>query len=163
MNTELHTKRHAELHAVLDELVADWLLETGRLPSKSTVWDLIEWSNKQAQGGEAKPTPVIVVEQLDAKERLQRVFGHAVDYGADNDNHWTDMAEHVKNITLVMNPKSAVTIPPWLTPAEFVVVSLAEIEKCACEIRRKFRELAATLIPKQTSEIPVDKPDGAGV
>lgn len=48
MNTaEEHKQRHAELHAALDELLADWLTQTGKLPSKATIWELIEWSHNQ--------------------------------------------------------------------------------------------------------------------
>jgi len=44
---EEHKKRHIELHSKLDELVADWITHTGNYSSKSTVFDLIEWSFKQ--------------------------------------------------------------------------------------------------------------------
>lgn len=48
MNTpEEHKQRHAELHAALDELVADWLSQTGGFPSKVSVVELMAWSNKQ--------------------------------------------------------------------------------------------------------------------
>jgi len=48
MNTpEEHKQRHAELHAALDELVADWLTQTGQYPSKATVFEVMKWSHKQ--------------------------------------------------------------------------------------------------------------------
>jgi hypothetical protein len=42
-----HRKRHAELHAALDELVADWILQTGKRPSTGSILELLEWANKQ--------------------------------------------------------------------------------------------------------------------
>ena len=47
-----HKKRHEELHKNLDELVADFINHTKKLPSKSTVMELMEWSFKQT----VKPT-----------------------------------------------------------------------------------------------------------
>ena len=44
---EEHTQRHIELHKKLDELVADWIRHTNKLPSKSTVIELITWSHQQ--------------------------------------------------------------------------------------------------------------------
>ena len=46
---EKHLERHALLHRYLDELVADWISNTEKLPSKSTVMELMTWSNKQQQ------------------------------------------------------------------------------------------------------------------
>ena len=43
-----HRKRHIELHRKLDELVADWIRDTGSLPSESTVMDLMTWSYQQS-------------------------------------------------------------------------------------------------------------------
>ena len=42
-----HKQRHQELHQKLDELVADWIIQTGSLPSKATITDLIGWSYEQ--------------------------------------------------------------------------------------------------------------------
>jgi hypothetical protein len=42
-----HIQRHQLLHAVLDELVADFIRHTDRLPMKATVWDLMSWSYQQ--------------------------------------------------------------------------------------------------------------------
>ena len=42
-----HRARHVKLHRMLDELAADWITETGRVPSQATVLDLMKWSNKQ--------------------------------------------------------------------------------------------------------------------
>ncbi len=44
---ESHRERHALLHKHLDELVADFITHTDGLPSKSTVFELIEWSYQQ--------------------------------------------------------------------------------------------------------------------
>lgn len=42
-----HKARHVELHNALDELVADLLLHTNKLPSKTTVMELMQWSYEQ--------------------------------------------------------------------------------------------------------------------
>ena len=42
-----HAARHAQLHAMLDELVADWLIHTKKRPSSSTVLELMQWANEQ--------------------------------------------------------------------------------------------------------------------
>lgn len=44
---EKHKKQHLELHAKLDELLADWISHTKSMPSKSTVFELLEWSYEQ--------------------------------------------------------------------------------------------------------------------
>lgn len=49
METEQHKKRHEELHKCLDELVADFIGQTGKLPSKTTVLELMEWSAQQTK------------------------------------------------------------------------------------------------------------------
>jgi hypothetical protein len=48
MTHEQHRARHGELHKMLDELVADWIAQTGKAPSQGTVLELIEWSGAQA-------------------------------------------------------------------------------------------------------------------
>ncbi len=48
MTKEKHIQRHKELHEHLDELVADYIyFNTGRLPSSTTVMELIKWSYQQ--------------------------------------------------------------------------------------------------------------------
>lgn len=42
-----HKARHALLHAMLDELVADWLQHTKKRPSSSSVLELMNWANEQ--------------------------------------------------------------------------------------------------------------------
>lgn len=47
MNKEEHIAQHKILHRHLDELIADWIQHTGKFPSKSTVLELMTWSNEQ--------------------------------------------------------------------------------------------------------------------
>ena len=42
-----HKHRHVQLHRNLDELVADYITHTQGLPSKTTVLELMTWSNGQ--------------------------------------------------------------------------------------------------------------------
>jgi hypothetical protein len=42
-----HHKRHLQLHAYLEELVADFVAHTRRLPSETTILQLAEWSYTQ--------------------------------------------------------------------------------------------------------------------
>lgn len=49
-----HQIRHTILHRNLDELVADFINITGRLPSQTTVMELMEWSHKQTIHPEEK-------------------------------------------------------------------------------------------------------------
>lgn len=49
MTQDEHKERHEELHKKLDELVADFIGHTGRLPSQTTVMELINWSYQQTQ------------------------------------------------------------------------------------------------------------------
>lgn len=52
MTNDYHKQRHIELHDRLDELVADFIDHTGKLPSKTTLLELMNWSFKQT----LKPT-----------------------------------------------------------------------------------------------------------
>jgi hypothetical protein len=47
MTTQEHCERYKLLHGYLDELVADFIRETGKLPTKCTIMELMEWNNKQ--------------------------------------------------------------------------------------------------------------------
>ena len=49
-NIREHRQRHIQLHRALDELAADYISQTERLPSKATILDLMRWSSKQAEG-----------------------------------------------------------------------------------------------------------------
>lgn len=42
-----HIAIHKELHNCLDELIADFITHTGRLPSKTSVMELMAWSHEQ--------------------------------------------------------------------------------------------------------------------
>jgi hypothetical protein len=49
MTKQQHKARHQRLHQELDELVADWITHTGKLPSRATVLDLMQWSAQQTE------------------------------------------------------------------------------------------------------------------
>lgn len=50
IDEEAHRKRHEELHEAFDELVADYLAHHRRkLPSNTTVMELMLWSHRQTQ------------------------------------------------------------------------------------------------------------------
>lgn len=42
-----HRKRHRELHRSLDELLADFIGQTRKQPSKATIMELLTWSHEQ--------------------------------------------------------------------------------------------------------------------
>ena len=46
---EEHRQRHIALHQALDELVADWIMQTDKRPSANTVLELMQWSNEQTR------------------------------------------------------------------------------------------------------------------
>jgi len=49
---EDHKIRHVELHKCLDEIIADFISHTNKMPSKTKVLELMDWSYKQT----IKPT-----------------------------------------------------------------------------------------------------------
>ena len=49
----LHRKRHEFLHSALDELTSDFIRHTDKLPSKTTILELMEWSSLEC----INPTP----------------------------------------------------------------------------------------------------------
>jgi len=49
---QAHIQRHILLHQYLDELLADFIIHTNKLPSKTKIIELMEWSYQQTQ----KPT-----------------------------------------------------------------------------------------------------------
>jgi hypothetical protein len=51
---KLHKQRHVLLHNELDELLADFLWSTGKRPSQTTIFELLQWSCAQSQ----KPDPL---------------------------------------------------------------------------------------------------------
>ena len=44
-----HKQRHIILHKHLNELTADFITHTRKLPSETTLMEFLEWSNKQQQ------------------------------------------------------------------------------------------------------------------
>ncbi len=50
MTNEKHIERHKELHHSFDELLADWIANSGLArpyPSEHTIMELIKWSYQQ--------------------------------------------------------------------------------------------------------------------
>ena len=47
MTREEHIEIHKELHQNFDRLLADFIYHTGKLPSKTTLMELMEWSYQQ--------------------------------------------------------------------------------------------------------------------
>ena len=47
MTPEEHKARHIELHKNLDELVADFITHTEKLPSKTNLFEFMKWSHMQ--------------------------------------------------------------------------------------------------------------------
>ena len=46
MNKEELLERHKKLHQSFDELIACFITETGKLPSKTGLMEFMEWSHK---------------------------------------------------------------------------------------------------------------------
>ena len=44
-----HIERHKLLHKMLDELVADFISNTNKLPSQTTILELMKWSHEQTE------------------------------------------------------------------------------------------------------------------
>jgi hypothetical protein len=51
---EAHKAVHKRLHAAFDELLADFITHTQRMPSETTVLELLQWSHKQTIDPEVK-------------------------------------------------------------------------------------------------------------
>ena len=49
MKNKEHKERHQLLHKMLDELVADFIQETGKLPSETKLIELMDWSYEQTK------------------------------------------------------------------------------------------------------------------
>lgn len=47
MNQKEHKQRHVQLHKKFDELLADFIGHTGRLPSQTSLIDFLNWSYQQ--------------------------------------------------------------------------------------------------------------------
>jgi len=52
MTEEEHKERHKLLHRELDELIADFISQTEKMPSKTNLIELMAWSFEQTK----KPT-----------------------------------------------------------------------------------------------------------
>jgi hypothetical protein len=65
--TEQHRRRHVELHQALEELAADWMLQTGCSITVGTVSEMILWSHMQTIAPTGEPTSEAPIE-----ERCQR-------------------------------------------------------------------------------------------
>lgn len=46
-NNEEHKERHKVLHKMLDELIADFIADTRKMPSQTTIMELMKWSHEQ--------------------------------------------------------------------------------------------------------------------
>ena len=49
MEIEEHKIKHKQLHTAFDELMADFIRHTDKLPSKTTLMELAKWSNEQTK------------------------------------------------------------------------------------------------------------------
>ena len=67
-SVEEHRQRHIELHKYLDELLADFIQFTGKLPSQTTIMELIKWSYKQT----TKPEGDFLFKQQKSFHKKQR-------------------------------------------------------------------------------------------
>ena len=47
MEREKHIKRHKELHKALDELAADYIMQTQKTMSETTVLEFMHWAYQQ--------------------------------------------------------------------------------------------------------------------
>jgi hypothetical protein len=54
-----HKARHKQLQEMLDELIADYIMHTGKRLSNSTVMELMQWSAAQVDNPtDVDPAPV---------------------------------------------------------------------------------------------------------
>lgn len=44
-----HKERHIFLHKCLDELLADFIKHTEKLPSKTPIFDFLKWSHEETK------------------------------------------------------------------------------------------------------------------
>jgi hypothetical protein len=49
LSKEKHQQRHKQLHKVLDELVADFIAHTKKMPSQTSIIELMRWSHEQTE------------------------------------------------------------------------------------------------------------------
>ena len=70
MTDDEHKARHVALHRSLDELLADYLTHNrGKLPSTTTVYELLVWSH--AQTFDPTPEPESIPAESIPREVLQ--------------------------------------------------------------------------------------------
>lgn len=63
MTRAKHIARHKILHQAFDELLADWITHTGRLPSQATIFELMEWSYAQTiSPAEHEPAAPVLID-----------------------------------------------------------------------------------------------------
>jgi len=49
MNKEQHKQKHIKLHRSLDELLADFIIHTGKRPSETSLMELLDWAFEQTK------------------------------------------------------------------------------------------------------------------
>jgi len=72
LTKKVHIARHKELHAMLDELAADYVDKTGEMPSGSSITDLMQWSFKQIQNPDTEHISSLKAAQKLAEKTLTR-------------------------------------------------------------------------------------------
>lgn len=58
---EEHIERHQQLHTMLNELVADFIDKTGKLPGETLLSELMRWSYIQTKNPDIGRTPVNIM------------------------------------------------------------------------------------------------------
>lgn len=71
LTKEEHIRIHKELHNSLDKLVADWLHQTGGLPSKNSVMSLMKWSYQQTLDPKARENYVLNKKEVEPGDIIQ--------------------------------------------------------------------------------------------
>jgi hypothetical protein len=56
MTPEEHKQRHEKLHKALDELLKDFIVHTGKMPSKTSLIEFLSWSGDQT----VLPTELVI-------------------------------------------------------------------------------------------------------
>lgn len=49
MTQKKHKEIHEKFHRNLDEMMAEFIMQTGKLPSKTSLMEFVEWSYAQMQ------------------------------------------------------------------------------------------------------------------
>lgn len=53
-----HIERHKVLHSCFDELLGDFISHTSKMPSKTTVMELLKWSYSQSENPTVEKTAI---------------------------------------------------------------------------------------------------------